>query len=164
MSWGGIPRPSRNHKAETKNIQVQGKTSEASSSKTPQKERNNNNNQDPRFISLQERKSRPYSFRKDKVSRLFDDALKHGLPLPEITRPEEANKTDHPRYCKYHRFISHPIEECYVFKNWLENAYQKREINISKSYLQEKPMPHEQVNMITCDDDPDHPWTIYIPK
>ena len=160
MTWGGAPRSGRNFKAETKTIQIKENTSGASSSKTP----HNKQTRDSQYPTLEERKNKPYSFRRDKVSRLFDDALKHGLPLPEITRPEEANKIDHPKYCKYHRFISHPIEDCYVFKNWLENAYQKGKINITKNYLQDKPMPHEQVNYVIHGDDPDQPWTLYIPK
>ena len=85
------------------------------------------------------------------------------MPLPDVTRPEEADKTDHPRYCKYHRFISHPIEDCYVFKNWLEDSYQKGDIKIAKGYLQDKPAPHEQVHTVSHEEDSDQPWTLYIP-
>jgi len=37
--------------------------------------------------TLQEFLNQPYSFRKDKVKRLFWDALKHGLSLPICNRP-----------------------------------------------------------------------------
>ena len=85
------------------------------------------------------------------------------MPLPDIARPEEADKTDHPKYCKYHRIISRPIEDCYVFKNWLESKYQKGEIKIAKNYLQDKPAPHEQVHLVSHEEDSDQPWTLYIP-
>jgi len=39
--------------------------------------------------------------------------LKKGLiELPESKRPEEVGRTNDPKYCKYHRIISHPIEKC----------------------------------------------------
>uniref|UniRef100_A0A2N9E9D5 Retrotransposon gag domain-containing protein n=1 Tax=Fagus sylvatica TaxID=28930 RepID=A0A2N9E9D5_FAGSY len=34
----------------------------------------------------------------------------HDMELPEITCPEEAIQANGPKYCKYHRLISHPVE------------------------------------------------------
>ena len=67
--------------------------------------------------SLQERMSKRYSFRRDKVMKIFKYALKVGLQLPESKEPEEANKKDHSNFCPYHRILGHSIENCYVFKN-----------------------------------------------
>ena len=39
------------------------------------------------------------------------------IELPEMKRPEEADQTNDPKYCKYHRLISHPIEQCFVLKD-----------------------------------------------
>ena len=39
------------------------------------------------------------------------------IELPEMKCPEEADKTNDPKYCKYHRLIGHPIERCFVLKD-----------------------------------------------
>ncbi|KAG8380602.1 hypothetical protein BUALT_Bualt06G0032700 [Buddleja alternifolia] len=39
------------------------------------------------------------------------------IELPEPKRPEEAGKVNDPKYCKYHRVVSHPIEKCFVVKD-----------------------------------------------
>jgi len=47
------------------------------------------------------------------VPEMMDKLLKKELiELPELSRPEEIRRTNDPRYCKYHRIISHPIEKC----------------------------------------------------
>jgi len=46
--------------------------------------------------------------------------LEKGLiELPESKHPEEVGRTDDPKYCKYRRIISHPIEKCNAFKGQL---------------------------------------------
>ncbi|KAM1206445.1 hypothetical protein FF1_007088 [Malus domestica] len=35
------------------------------------------------------------------------------------------NRTDSPRYCKFHRFISHPTEKCFVLKDLIMKLAQK---------------------------------------
>ncbi|XP_051126526.1 uncharacterized protein LOC127248289 [Andrographis paniculata] len=39
------------------------------------------------------------------------------IELPNSKRPEEAGKVDDPKYCKYHRFVGHPIHNCFIFKD-----------------------------------------------
>ena len=56
-------------------------------------------NNDRPSKTLLEMKSKPYSFRKDKVRKLFKQALKDGLQLPDSKRLAEANRTDDPNYC-----------------------------------------------------------------
>ncbi|KAJ0962975.1 hypothetical protein J5N97_028097 [Dioscorea zingiberensis] len=85
--------------------------------------------------SLKERMNKKYSFRRDKVMKIFKDAVKEGLQLPECKRPEEQNKKDHPNYCPYHRVLGHTIEDCYVFKDWVERQYQEGKITLSKNVL-----------------------------
>ena len=99
--------------------------------------------------TLEERRSKPYSFRRDKVAKIFRDALRDKLPLPECKRPEEAGKTDAPNYCPYHRVLGHTIEDCYVFKDIIERRYKSGEIQLPASVLQD-PAPHTtaQVNII----------------
>ena len=57
----------------------------------------------------------PYS--ESDVPEMLDKLLEKGLiELPELSRPEEIRRTNDPKYCKYHRIISHPIEKCKAFR------------------------------------------------
>ncbi|XP_074300563.1 uncharacterized protein LOC141631841 [Silene latifolia] len=48
---------------------------------------------------------------------MLDDLLeKKVIQLPESKRPEQANKTNDPNYCRYHMLVSHPIEKCITLK------------------------------------------------
>ena len=69
--------------------------------------------------SLQERMSKKYSFRRDKVMKIFKDALKVGLQLPKSKRLEKADKKDHRNFCPYHRILGYSIENYCVFKDWI---------------------------------------------
>ena len=59
-----------------------------------------------------------YPFSNSDVSEMFDHLISLELiELPKMKRPEEANQTNDPKYCKYHRLISHPIKQCFVLKD-----------------------------------------------
>ncbi|KAL0905669.1 hypothetical protein M5K25_024106 [Dendrobium thyrsiflorum] len=90
---------------------------------------------DRTFPSLKERMNKEYSFKRESVAKLFRQALKAGLELLECKRPEESKHTGDPNYCPYHRVISHPIEDCYIFKDWIERKYQKGELTLSDNVL-----------------------------
>ena len=48
---------------------------------------------------------------------MLDKLLEEGLiELSESKRPEEIGRTDDPKYCRYHRIVSHLIEKCRTFK------------------------------------------------
>ena len=49
------------------------------------------------------------------------------LPEPK-RRPAEVNKTNDPKYCPYHRIISHPKKDCHVFKDIIKDMIKWREI------------------------------------
>ncbi|KAL0289252.1 UNVERIFIED_CONTAM: hypothetical protein Sangu_2621300 [Sesamum angustifolium] len=71
-----------------------------------------------RKLTLKEMQAREYPFLDSDVPRIFDDLLEANLiDLPEIKRPEEAERKDDPKYCKYHRLIGHAIQDCFVFKD-----------------------------------------------
>lgn len=42
------------------------------------------------FHHLRNKRNKRYSFRRDKVSKIFQDAMKNGLKLPDSRRPEEV--------------------------------------------------------------------------
>jgi Reverse transcriptase (RNA-dependent DNA polymerase) len=100
------------------------------------------------FETLKQKKAKPYSFRKDKFAQIFRGALKNGLALPASKRPEDANKSDEPNFCPYHRILGHSIENCWVFKDWVEKAYKNGEITLPQGFLQSL-AAHEQANMIS---------------
>ncbi|PKU83281.1 hypothetical protein MA16_Dca006682 [Dendrobium catenatum] len=90
---------------------------------------------DRTFPSLKEKMNKEYSFKRESVAKLFRQALKAGLELLECKRPEESKHSDDPNYCPYHRVVSHPIEDCYVFKDWLEKMYKRGELTLSDNVL-----------------------------
>ena len=68
--------------------------------------------------TLQEMQEKQYPFPDSDISNMLDHLLELKLiELPEMKRPEEANQTNDPKYCKYHRLIGHPIEQCFTLKD-----------------------------------------------
>ena len=68
----------------------------------------------PTLKELQETK---YPFPNSDLSAMLDDFLLKGIiQLPPSKRPEEAGKVNDPKYCRYHRVISHPLEKCITLK------------------------------------------------
>ncbi|KAM1179923.1 hypothetical protein ACFX13_019382 [Malus domestica] len=67
--------------------------------------------------TLRELKQKKYPFLDSNVAAMLDDLLeKKVIELPECKRPEEMNRVNNPRYCKYHRIVSHPVGKCFVLK------------------------------------------------
>ena len=59
-----------------------------------------------------------YPFPDSDVFKILDYLLTlKVIELPEMKRPEEANQTNDPKYCKYHHLVSHPVERCFVLKD-----------------------------------------------
>ena len=64
-----------------------------------------------RKLTLQEMQEKKYSFLDSDVSKMLDHLLTLQLiELPEMKCPEEAIQANGPKYCKYHRLISHSVE------------------------------------------------------
>lgn len=63
-------------------------------------------------------KSLPVSrFRRTYDPTILDELLaKKAIDLPESNRPEEINKVNDPKYCKFHHVIGHPTGKCFVLK------------------------------------------------
>ncbi|KAM2770371.1 hypothetical protein PS2_013028 [Malus domestica] len=82
--------------------------------------------QEMRRRTLKELEEKTYPFPDSDVVAMLDDLLeKKVIGLPECKRPEEMNRTDSPKYCKFHRFISHPTEKCFVLKDLIMKLAQK---------------------------------------
>jgi hypothetical protein len=78
--------------------------------------------------------------------------MKNGLALPASKRPKDANKSDEPNFCPYHRVLGHSIEDYWVFKDWIEKAYKNGEITLPQGFLQ-SPAAHEQANTISHEEE-----------
>lgn len=69
-------------------------------------------------LTLKERNEVTYSFDDDDVEQIFDELYKaKAIELLKPKRTSEVNKTKDPRYCRYHRIVSHPTKDCFVLKN-----------------------------------------------
>ena len=67
--------------------------------------------------SLKELQEKKYPFPDSDLSGMLDDSLEKGIiKLPPSKRPEESGRTNNPKYCRYHRVVSHPSEKCITLK------------------------------------------------
>jgi hypothetical protein len=69
------------------------------------------------FETLRQKKSKPYSFRRDKVLIIFKGVLKNMLELFMSKHSEDAEKSDNPNYCPYHEILGHTLEDYWIFKD-----------------------------------------------
>ncbi|KAM2061591.1 hypothetical protein ACFX1T_046629 [Malus domestica] len=73
--------------------------------------------QDKYKSTLRELEQKAYPFPDSDMDAMLDDLLeKKVIELPEYKRPEEMNRINDPKYCKYHRIVSHPVGKCFVLK------------------------------------------------
>ncbi|KAM1791405.1 hypothetical protein ACFX12_035375 [Malus domestica] len=87
--------------------------------------------QEMRRRTMKELEEKTYPFLNYDVAVMLEDLLeKKVIGLPECRRPEEMNRTDSPRYCKFHRFISHPTEKCFVLKDIILKLAQQGKIEL----------------------------------
>ena len=71
-----------------------------------------------RRLTLKEMEEKTYPFPNADVRGMLEDLLeKNVIKLPECKRPEEMGRTNDPKYCIYHRVVSHPVENFFVLKN-----------------------------------------------
>ncbi|XP_009770181.2 uncharacterized protein [Nicotiana sylvestris] len=73
--------------------------------------------EEKRRPTLKELEAKVYPFLDSDVPTILDELLdKKVIDLPESKRPEKIGKVGDPKYCKFHRIISHPTEKCFVLK------------------------------------------------
>uniref|UniRef100_A0A2N9FUH3 Retrotransposon gag protein n=1 Tax=Fagus sylvatica TaxID=28930 RepID=A0A2N9FUH3_FAGSY len=69
-------------------------------------------------LTLKEMEEKTYPFPNSDVPGMLEDLLeKEVIKLPKCKRPEEMGRTNDPKYCKYHRVVSHTVEKCFVLKD-----------------------------------------------
>ncbi|KAL0359056.1 UNVERIFIED_CONTAM: hypothetical protein Sangu_0755000 [Sesamum angustifolium] len=49
-----------------------------------------------------------------------------------MKRPEEAERNDDPKYCKYHRLVGHAIQDCFVFKDKVMQLARQGKISLEE--------------------------------
>ena len=65
------------------------------------------------------------------MHEIIDDLMAaKAISLLEQKRPTKANKTNDPKHFPYHMIISHPIKDCYVLKNIVDDMIRRGEIEI----------------------------------
>ncbi|KAH7844403.1 hypothetical protein Vadar_027560 [Vaccinium darrowii] len=94
----------------------------------------NKGKKEKRRSSLKERKDAKYSFHDDDVEAIFKELLKEkAIILPKPKRSFEVSKTNNPKYCQYHRIVSHPMMECYVLKDIIQKMIKDGDIVLEES-------------------------------
>lgn len=108
--------------------------------------------------NIKEMLSKQYVFRRDLVKSLFEQMNERQLlTLPNPSRPDQVSMTDNPLYCPYHRYVGHVIEDCIVFKEWLQRAIDEKRLALKPEAL--NPDYHTS-NVITVQQDSS--MTVYI--
>ncbi|KAM2034882.1 hypothetical protein EV2_038918 [Malus domestica] len=65
------------------------------------------------------------------MDAMLNDLLeKKVIELPECKYPEEINRVNDPRYCKYYRIVSHPIGKCFILKELIMKLAQQEKIEL----------------------------------
>ncbi|KAL0406359.1 UNVERIFIED_CONTAM: hypothetical protein Slati_3949800 [Sesamum latifolium] len=86
-----------------------------------------------RKLTWKKMQVRQYPFLDSDVPEIFDDLLEANLiDLPEMKRPEEAERKDDPKYCKYHRLVGHTIQDCFVFKDKVMQLARQGKISLEE--------------------------------
>ena len=81
--------------------------------------------------TLKEWEEKTYPFPDSDVAGMLEDLLEKKLiELPECKRPEEMHRVNDPKYCKYHRLVSHPVEKCFVLKDLIMNLAKQGRIQL----------------------------------
>ncbi|KAM1128247.1 hypothetical protein ACFX15_037537 [Malus domestica] len=65
------------------------------------------------------------------MDAMLDDLLeKKVIELPECKRPEEMNRINDPKYCKYHRIVGHHVGKCFILKELIMKLAQQGRIEL----------------------------------
>ncbi|OIT05051.1 hypothetical protein A4A49_04639 [Nicotiana attenuata] len=94
--------------------------------------------EEKRRPTLKDIEAKVYPFQDSDVSTILDELLaKKVIDLPESKRPEEIGKVSDPKYCKFHRVISHPTEKYFVLKEKIMTLVSEGKIIIDMDETEE---------------------------
>ena len=94
----------------------------------------------PRNISfiLRDSKESEHPYYEYDVSKIFAKPFEERLTeLPKSKRQEEIERTNDPKYYKYHRIIGHPIEKCRTFKEQVMQLAKEGKITLGREDTEE---------------------------
>ncbi|KAM2245883.1 hypothetical protein PS1_006881 [Malus domestica] len=81
--------------------------------------------------TLRELERNVYLFPDSNMATMLDDLLENKvIELPKCKRPEEMNRVNDPKYCKYHRIVSHPVGKFFVLKELIMKLAQQGKIDL----------------------------------
>ncbi|KAM1520042.1 hypothetical protein ACFX1Z_022779 [Malus domestica] len=81
--------------------------------------------------TLRELDQKAYLFPDSDMDAMLDNLLeKKVIELPEWKRPKEMNRVNDPKYCKYHRIMSHHVGKCFVLKELIMKLAQQWRIEL----------------------------------
>ncbi|KAL2542684.1 Uncharacterized protein Adt_03662 [Abeliophyllum distichum] len=83
------------------------------------------------LLTLKKLEEKEYPFSDYGVSGILDQLVEQKIiELPEPKRPEEAGQVDHPKYCRFHQIISHPVQRCFVLKDLIVRLDKENKIKL----------------------------------
>lgn len=81
--------------------------------------------------SMKEQQEKAYIFHPDNLECLFRQTVEsQDIILLESKRLTEADKINDLKYCKYHRILGHTLNDCFVFKEKLQELIDKNTVEI----------------------------------
>ncbi|KAH7840099.1 hypothetical protein Vadar_012606 [Vaccinium darrowii] len=132
---GGNPPTVAHNKYKNRTKSVSGASTEESMAvsmvpvKIPRKDKKKEENPRDKRPTLKELQEKRYPFPDADVPSMLEDLLeKNVIQLPECKHPEEMGKVHDPRYCHYHRIVSHSTEKCFVLKEVIADLARKKKI------------------------------------
>lgn len=81
---------------------------------------------------MKERQEKQYPCYDSNVPGMLDDLLQANfIELLEMKCPEEANRVNNPKYCRYHQLSSHSIQRCFVLKDKIMKLRTRGEVSFN---------------------------------
>jgi len=53
-----------------------------------------------------------------------------------------------PNYCPYHRYVHRPLEDCWVFQNWMQREYEAGRLALGEDALLNPPTQTKMVKTL----------------
>lgn len=80
---------------------------------------------------MKELEEKEYAFSDSEIFGILDQLIEQKIiELPAPKKTEEVGKVDHPKYCKFHRIISHAVEKCFVLKDLIVRLDKENKIKL----------------------------------
>ncbi|KAM2483394.1 hypothetical protein ACFX1W_041031 [Malus domestica] len=77
--------------------------------------------------NLRELEQKVYPFPDSDMDEMLEKKV---IELPECKRPEEMNRINDPKYCKYHRIVRHHVGKCFIVKELIMKLAQQGRIEL----------------------------------